>query len=43
MLVINGLPNLGAIPNPRGVGLTGDLHAVTKAVGFVADDNPCAG
>jgi hypothetical protein len=36
-----GLPNLGAIPNPRGVGLIGDSHGVTgdgQQVGFVATD-----
>jgi hypothetical protein len=35
------LPNLGAVPNPRGVGLIGDSHGVTgddKQVGFVATD-----
>jgi len=37
----NGFLNLGAIPNPRGVGLIGDSHGVTwadKAVGFVLSD-----
>jgi hypothetical protein len=41
------LPNLGAVPNPRGVGLIGDQHGVTgdgMQVGFVATDgNPGAG
>lgn len=39
-----GLPNLGAVPNPRGVGLIGDSHSVKgdgMQVGFVATDgNP---
>jgi hypothetical protein len=42
----NGLPNSGAIPNPRDVGLIGDFRGVTrgdKAFDFIADDNPCAG
>lgn len=42
-----GLPDLGAVPNPRGVGLIGDSHGVTgdgMQVGFVATDgNPGAG
>lgn len=36
-----GLPNLGAIPDSRGVGLIGDLHGVQgddMQVGFVATD-----
>ena len=43
----NGLPNLGAVPNPRGVGLIRDSHGVQgddKQVGFVATDgNPGSG
>lgn len=39
-----GLPNLGAVPNPRGAGLIGDGHGVTgdgMQVGFVTTDgNP---
>ncbi len=42
-----GLPNLGAVPNPRGAGLIGDSHGVTgdgMQVGFIATDgNPGAG
>jgi hypothetical protein len=41
------LPNLGAIPNPRGAGLIADSHGVTgdqMQVGFVTTDgNPGAG
>jgi hypothetical protein len=39
-----GLPNLGGIPNPRGVGLIGDSHGVNgdgMQVGFITTDgNP---
>ncbi len=42
-----GLPNLGAVPNPRAAGLIGNSHGVTAdgmQVGFVATDgNPGAG
>lgn len=41
------LPNLGGVPNPRGVGLIGDAHGIggdDQQVGFHAtDDDPGAG